>query len=117
QGKPQLTVIDDIHDADSASLEVLRHMLAVPARGPELLVLTSTPDAKPVPPSDAVLTIEDLGGAELQALIADRLGSAATPARVAAVLSRAGGNPLFVEEIARAIVAGADLPATVRDVV
>jgi tetratricopeptide (TPR) repeat protein len=115
---PQLTVIEDIHQADSASLEVLRHTLAVTAAGPELLVLTTRPEGPPPPAVDVVLTIGDLVGSELRALIADRLGEQATPVNIAAVLARGGGNPLFIEELARAVrEAGDELPASARDVV
>jgi serine/threonine protein kinase/tetratricopeptide (TPR) repeat protein len=115
---PQITVIEDIHLGDSASLEVLRHALAVPARGPELLVLTAQPDGPPSPAVDVVLTLGELVGSELRALITDRLGDAATAANVAAVLARGGGNPLAVEELAQAVrEAGAHVPASAREVI
>ena len=119
--RPLLTIIEDVHQADSASLEVLRHTLAVPAHGPELLVLTARPEGATPPPVDAVITIGDLVGGELRALIADRLGDAGTPVNIAAVLARGGGNPLFVEELADAVrdagASGEDVPASARDVV
>ncbi len=131
--RPTLTVIEDVHHADNPSLEVLRHVLAVPAALPELLVLTARPEgAGPPqvtasaaafhlgPAVDAVITVSDLVGAELRALIVDRLGDAATPSNVAAVIARGGGNPLVVEELAAAVrEAGADshaVPASARDV-
>ena len=129
--RPTLTVIEDVHHADNPSLEVLRHILAVPAALPELLVLTARPEGTgqsqaPAaafhfgPAVDAVITVLDLVGAELRALIVDRLGAAATPSNVAAVIARGGGNPLFVEELAAAVrEAGADshaVPASARDV-
>ncbi|MGE3544659.1 MAG: AAA family ATPase, partial [Kofleriaceae bacterium] len=117
RGQPQLTIIDDLHDADSASLEVLRHTLAVPAAGAELMVLTSSQDVKNAPPNDLVIRIGDLDDRDARAMIADRLGAAATPANVAAVLARAGGNPLFIEELAQAVSAGGQVPATARDVI
>jgi len=119
--RPLLTLIEDIHQADSASLEVLRHTLAVPAMAPELLVLTARPDGASPPPVDGVLAVGDLVGGELRALIADRLGDQATPYNIAAVLARGGGNPLFVEELAQAVkeagASGEDVPASARDVV
>lgn len=118
RARPQLTVIEDIHLADGASLEVLRHTLAVQAAGPELLILTTRPDGPAPPAVDVVLTIGDLVGSELRALVADRLGPAATPTNIAAVLARGGGNPLFIEELAQAVAeAGGDVPASARDVV
>ena len=101
--RPLLTVIEDIHHADGASLEVLRHTLAVPATGPELLILTSRPEGPPPPAVDLVIDVGDLVGGELRALIADRLGDAATPLNIAAVIARGGGNPLFIEELAQAV--------------
>nr|MBA3455767.1 protein kinase [Deltaproteobacteria bacterium] len=116
--KPQLTIIEDVHLADSASLEVLRHTLAVPQSGPELLVLTGRPEGPAPPPADLLLLIGDLVGGELRALIADRLGDTASPLNIAAVLARGGGNPLFIEELAQAVrEAGDDVPASARDVV
>lgn len=116
--RPQLTIIEDVHLADSASLEVLRHTLAVPAAGPELLVLTARPEGPAPPAVDVVLTIGDLVGGELRALVAERLGEAATPLNIAAVLARGGGNPLFIEELAQAVrEAGGEVPASARDVV
>jgi serine/threonine protein kinase/tetratricopeptide (TPR) repeat protein len=118
RARPLLTIIEDIHFADGPSLEVLRHVLGVPAQGPELLVLTMRPDGPPPPAVEAVINVGDLVGSELRALITDRLGDAATPLNIAAVLARGGGNPLFVEELARAVrESGEDLPATARDVV
>jgi serine/threonine protein kinase/tetratricopeptide (TPR) repeat protein len=116
--RPLLTIIEDIHFADGASLEVLRHTLAVTAPGPELLILTARPEGPPPPAVDVTVAVGDLVGSELRALITDRLGDAATPLNIAAVIARGGGNPLFVEELAQAVrEAGDDVPATARDVV
>jgi serine/threonine protein kinase/tetratricopeptide (TPR) repeat protein len=116
--RPVMTILEDIHQADGASLEVLRHSLAMPAAGPELLVITARPEGPPLPPVDLAIAVGDLVGGELRALIADRLGDAATPLNIAAVIARAGGNPLFVEELAQAVrEAGDDVPASARDVV
>ena len=118
RAQPLLTIIEDIHFADGASTEVLRHTLAVTAPGPELLILTTRPEGPPPPAVDVTIGIGDLVGGELRALISDRLGDAATPLNIAAVIARGGGNPLFVEELAQAVrEAGDDVPATARDVV
>ncbi len=122
--RPLVTVIEDVHLSDSASLEVLRHNLTMPATGPELLVMTARPE-EPRPeallPTDLSISLGDLVGGELRALIADRLGDAATPLNIAAVLSRGGGNPMFVEELALAVrdagKSGEEVPASARDVV
>ncbi len=116
--RPLLTVIEDIHNADGASLEVLRHTLAVTVLGPELLVMTTRPEGPSPPAVDVVIQVGDLVGSDLRALITDRLGDQANPLNIAAVIARGGGNPLFVEELAAAVrEAGDDVPATARDVV
>ncbi len=125
-GRRQLTVIEDIHYADGPSLEVLRHSFAAPASGSELVVLTSRLEGIAPPSVDGEVVVEDLVGAELRALIADRLGAAATPPNIAMVIARGGGNPLFVEELAQAVreaaerggddSSGAGIPASARDV-
>ncbi|HWO22328.1 MAG TPA: protein kinase [Kofleriaceae bacterium] len=122
--RPLVTVIEDVHLADSASLEVLRHHLGMPASAPEILVMTARPEelapAGPLP-ADLCVPLSDLVGGELRALIADRLGDAASPLNIAAVLSRGGGNPMFVEELALAVrdagKSGEAVPASARDVV
>jgi tetratricopeptide (TPR) repeat protein len=117
--RPLLTVVEDVHLADGPSLEVLRHALALPTAGPELLVMTARPEGPAPPAVDAVLEVGDLVGGELRALIADRLGDAATPLNIATVLARGGGNPLFAEELAQAVREHGDgeVPASARDVV
>jgi tetratricopeptide (TPR) repeat protein len=123
-GRRQLNVIEDIHFADGPSLEVLRHSFAAPATGSELVVLTSRLEGIAPPSVDGEVVVEDLAGAELRALIADRLGAAATPSNIATVIARGGGNPLFVEELAQAVREaverggdeGAGIPASARDV-
>ncbi|MBP9086391.1 MAG: protein kinase [Kofleriaceae bacterium] len=117
-GRGSVTIIEDLHQADAASLEVLKHALAMRIPGGELLLLTTRDEGPRPPPVDLVVELGDLVGAELRSLIIDRLGPAATPLNVAAVLSRAGGNPLFIEELASAVGQDADeIPATARDVV
>ncbi len=116
-GRPVVTVLEDLHAADGASREVLRHMVSAHAAGAELLILTTRPEGDEPLPGDRLVPVDDLVGGELRELVVDRLGEAATPAAVAAVIARAGGNPLFVEELAAAVrEAGTDVPPTARDV-
>ena len=127
-GRPLLTVIEDIHLGDAPSLEVLRHTLAGPAAGAELLILTARPEGPAPPVVDAIVDVGDLVGSELRAMIADRLGDGSTPLNIAAVIARGGGNPMFVEELAQAVrergaragdgEGGSDeIPASAREVV
>jgi serine/threonine protein kinase/tetratricopeptide (TPR) repeat protein len=116
-GRALVTVLEDLHNADGASREALRHLITAPAPGAELLLLTTRPEGDGPLPCDHTIVVDDLVGGELRELVLERLGDAATPAAVAAVIARAGGNPLFIEELAAAVrEAGTDVPPTARDV-
>jgi serine/threonine protein kinase/tetratricopeptide (TPR) repeat protein len=117
-GRPSVIVLEDLHQADGASLEVMRLALDRGVPGSELLVLTARPEGPPLPDVDAYVELDDLVGGELRELIVDRLGDGASPLNVAAVIARAGGNPLFVEELAQAVRDSGDaLPSTAREVI
>ncbi len=111
-----LVVVDDVHRADRASLDVLRHV-AVQAPSSGVLVLAALRDREPGRDlSGPVQELQGAPGAERLDLrpfgpteVADQLealapGSAA-PHGVG-VLRATGGNPLFVREVARAIEQG-----------
>jgi hypothetical protein len=104
---PAVIVIDDAHWADPVSLALLRTLTdALPALPVAVLVtardeptearhgLTELPTGVrrvPIPPLDD----------ESAATLARRHGPRLSPAGVATVVGRAGGNPLFVIEVAR----------------
>lgn len=118
EGLASLIVIENLHHADNPSLEALRYTLSNREEGAELFLCTTQDTDAPWPAFEQVCDLSDLMGAELKALAIDRLGEAASPLNVAAVISRAGGTPLFVEELAAAVrEAGDELPASARDVI
>jgi len=123
-----LTVFEDLHFADVASAETVRLMLRPPpAQGAELLLLTTRSDEDTAPSwlwedasdLDLVIDLEELGAEDRVALIEDRLADAANEQAVQAVSRRAGGNPLFIEELSSAVreVGAAKIPSTARDVI
>ena len=111
---PLLVIVDDLHWADAASVDLLREVADQLADRPLMLLVAHRPDAR-APASR---------GAEPTAIRARRRCSATTTrARWSAacsarrrrpafarlrdlVAARAGGNPLFVEEIVRSLVGG-----------
>lgn len=118
EGLASLIVVENLHHADNPSLEALRYTLSNREDGAELFLCTTQATDPPWPAFEQVCDLSDLMGAELKALAIDRLGEAASPLNVAAVISRAGGTPLFVEELAAAVrEAGDELPASARDVI
>jgi predicted ATPase/class 3 adenylate cyclase len=108
---PLLLVLEDCHWLDSASWALARHVAQqVPAL---LLVLVTRPLSEPLPrdyiplanaPTTEHVTLSPLSGEETLALVRRRLGVAALPEPVAALLSsKAQGNPFFIEELAYAL--------------
>jgi tetratricopeptide (TPR) repeat protein len=124
-GSDCLWVLDNLTDADASSLEVLRATLAVAIPpGAELVLLCTRPPPPTGPLAEMIVQAEKVELSELlpddrRQLIRDRLGARVNDAAIAAVERRAGGHPLFIEEVARAIQdgGGGEVPASARDVV
>ncbi len=141
---PVLLVVEDLHWADPATLQMLAHVTRTVGWAP-LLVAGSTrhEDAESVPALHALLGdlrrerrlervgLEGLSSAEVGDLAAAWLGQGPSPVLTAAVHQRTGGNPLFVEELVRHLVeshpaepaealvaaAGREVPHGVRSVI
>lgn len=104
--QPVALVLDDAHWADDASLEFLLHILRRPPSGPVLVGLA----ARPAEPTERLLDcgrsaqgfehvpVGPLSDAAVRELLADEND----PAVREHVAREAGGNPLFVKELARA---------------
>ena len=97
---PAVLLLDDLHWADDASLELLDHLIRRPPEAPHLLVVTARPGTC-LPQLD-VLTLGPLDRAASLALVA----SARPASEHEAIVAAAGGNPLYLRELARA--AGSD---------
>ena len=114
-------VVEDVQWADPSSLEVLRSVADRLGDTPWLLCTSRRPGPAglprarqlPVPPLD-----EEASAELVHALTAD---APVSPTRVAALVARSGGNPLFLTELVRLArdgdVDGEDLPETVEAVV
>jgi len=104
---PLTLVIDDVHWADPASLQLIR-FLARDTRSPGLnLVLTYReleasvgPDAKALADIEREATVIRLAGLD-RADVARLLHADASPAVVDLVVDRSAGNPFFVLEMGR----------------
>jgi class 3 adenylate cyclase/tetratricopeptide (TPR) repeat protein len=109
EDNPTVLVFEDLHWADPAMLDFLEH-LADHAEGvPLLLVCTARPELFEKAPTWAAsardlarVNLRPLGPAETSRLISQLLGAVVLPAEVQeAILDRAGGNPLYVEQFVR----------------
>lgn len=110
QQTPVLMVVEDLHWADTASVDLLRDIVDQLADRPLMLLVSQRPDV-PMPLTacaiQSTIRLTPLPSEETQALVTrlfDRVDEE-TLARVQhLVAARAGGNPLFVEEIVRSLV-------------
>ncbi len=109
--RPVVLVLDDIHWADPASVELLGALLHRPPAAPVLIAMAVRPRQLPDRLSAglerahrrAALTRAELGAltrAEAQEL----LGSGAEDAEEAALYEESGGNPFYLEQLARSLV-------------
>jgi len=109
--QPVMLVVDDLQWADAASVDLLRKVVDELAERPLLLLVLQRPDAR-VPQcqlaEQTLIELGPLGDGDTRALVDHLLGAAAGdglgPVRDV-VAQRAGGNPLFVEEIVRSLAA------------
>ncbi|MFJ8622114.1 ATP-binding protein [Kitasatospora sp. NPDC093550] len=115
-GRPLVAVLDDLQWADTASVLLLGHLGRRARHEPLLLVGTyrdvELPEDHPLPalPGAEVVVLGGLAEAETGALLA-RFGPPATAEAAALVHRRTGGNPFFVQQVARLRAAGRDNPA------
>jgi class 3 adenylate cyclase/tetratricopeptide (TPR) repeat protein len=115
--RPLIVVLEDVHWADEASVEVIERLLAVVNEAPLVIICTTRPD-------------RDVPGWRLVGAAREVLGEALTELRLAAldddesrtlighllaieslpqqtreyILARADGNPFFVEEVIRMLI-------------
>src|SRR5919199_899041 len=115
-GRPFLLAVDDLQWADEGSFEWLLHLLPRPPRSPAALLLGARPGAAALQLVAAAredgehVPLAPLSRDASLALL-DPVGDRALAERLA---DEAGGNPLFLRELGRAVARGsAELPATV----
>ena len=123
---PTLLLIEDVHWIDEASSELLRHLGSTNATRPWAICCARRPGddgfvaANGVPPVAAMtILLEPLHDDEAAELVRAAAGDRLDEPAVAELVRRAGGNPLFLQELVSA--AGSEgtteLPDTVDAVV
>lgn len=129
--RPALWIVEDLHWADPSTLDFLGYYLERAACPGVLPVLTHRPEFRCTWQSPRLerLLIDRLPLAETEAVVKLVAGTRELPARLMPeVLSKADGNPLFAEEVTKAVLEdplhdGSDrksdppieIPASVRD--
>jgi class 3 adenylate cyclase/pimeloyl-ACP methyl ester carboxylesterase len=105
---PLTVVIEDLHWVDSHSEEVLQLLLEGLATAPMLVLLTYRPGYAP-PFGDQTyytrITVHTLPGGQTARMVEGVLRTSDVPRPVLDLISRrAEGNPLFIEELSKALV-------------
>jgi adenylate cyclase len=107
--QPLLILVEDLHWADAASVDLLRHVVDQLASRPLMLLVSHRPDTRPpsvTRAAQSVVRLAPLAGAETRALVAGLFGRSTEMVSGLEdfIALRAGGNPLFVEEIVRSLI-------------
>ena len=121
--KPLVLLLDDVHWADPASVELLGSLLRRPPAAPVLVGISARPRQLP----DALagmLARAEAGGTltrmELGGLSADEarelLGSVMADSAVDSLYAKSSGNPFYLQQLARSPRSAASAPHGVRDV-
>jgi class 3 adenylate cyclase/tetratricopeptide (TPR) repeat protein len=106
---PAVLAIDDVHWADASSRELLSELARLVPRLPLLLLATSrgghedSAAALSVAAHPLVVPLDPLGPEATEDLCRQILGGPVSGELAEAVHARAGGNPLFVGELVRAL--------------
>ena len=108
--KPLVLVLDDLHWADAASVELLGGLLRRPPAAPVLMAMAVRPRQVPERLSAATERAHRQGmldrvelGALTRAEARELLGEAVDGAAAAALYDESGGNPFYLEQLARSL--------------
>jgi len=117
--QPAVLVLEDLHWADDGLLDFVEHLADRAVGVPLLIVCVARPELLSRRsawgggnPNSATISLSPLGDADIARLVAALIDRAVMPADVqAALLARAGGNPLYAEEFARLVLESGNGPA------
>jgi adenylate cyclase len=107
--EPLLILVEDLHWADAASIDLLRQLVDDLAHRPLMLLFSHRPDASPplvARAAQSIIRVSPLSRDETRALVAALFGASTDVLGrfQEFIAARAGGNPLFAEEIVRSLV-------------
>ena len=128
--RPTVVVVEDLHWADRASVQVVTHLVGHPgdSRSALMFVCSARPEEGVFSQqlvrsgtADVVL-LDELSPDERRRLIQAELGKLATEELINEVEGRAGGNPLYIHELTQSLTemgspGPSDVPPTVQRVI
>jgi tetratricopeptide (TPR) repeat protein len=106
--QPLVIVLDDCQWGDLATLRYCDHSLRSPATGALTLLVLARPGASPwaaleSAPGVTRVQLERLSHSDCAAFLGQVLGESLQPDLMERIIERSGGNPLLLEELARAV--------------
>jgi len=108
--KPVLILFEDAHWADAASLELIDLIVEQVRQLPVLALFTLRPEFEPPwvgLPNVGTLTLGRLDRNNVESIVTQVTGGRALPAEVMnQIVAKTDGNPLFVEELTKAVLEG-----------
>ena len=108
--KPILLLFEDVHWVDATSLELLDLTVERMRQLPVLALFIFRPEFEPPwvgLPNVSALTLGPLGRNDVESIITQVAGGRALPAEVMnQIVAKTDGNPLFVEELTKAVLEG-----------
>jgi adenylate cyclase len=107
--EPLLIVVEDLHWADIASVDLLHQVIDQLTDRPLMLLLSHRPDTRPplvVQTAQSIIRVAPLSPDETRTLVAGLFGASVDVVERLQdfIATRAGGNPFFAEEIVRSLV-------------
>ncbi|HVY45454.1 MAG TPA: AAA family ATPase, partial [Minicystis sp.] len=118
--RPLCIVLEDLHWSDPATVGFVHALLRNAADRPLVVLALARPEVRELFPKLWAgrpvheLPLAPLSKRAAETLVAGALGDAGSNATVKAIVERAAGNPLYLEELVRAHASGrADVPATI----
>ncbi len=108
--QPLVVLIDDVHWAEPALLDLLDHLLGAAEDAPILVVATARPEftdehpAWPAAGAPVRIALEPLGEEAAAAVVANLAGAPVPPDVARRVVATAEGNPLFVEQLVETLI-------------
>ena len=99
---PLIVVAEDTHWADAASLTLIDRLIREAEQHPWLVIATDRHSPESADESD--ISLDPLDASTVESLVYTATeASPLRPDNVAAIIERAGGNPLFVQELVKAV--------------
>jgi class 3 adenylate cyclase/tetratricopeptide (TPR) repeat protein len=125
--QPTVFVFEDIHWAESSEIDLLEYLAQHVREAPVLLVAAARPELLDTRPTwgsgllpQTTMVLDPLPPEESQILAAQLVPAGDGSPDLARLVEVAGGNPLFLEELAASLAEvgeGGSLPVTVREAI